>query len=269
MPSTRALRSTSSCTTRLPTPPAAAETATVSPGRGATARTAAYAVAPTTYSEPAASQLNWGGLWISWLTGTAVWVAWLDRRKLNPSTSSPTANSVTPGPTAVTTPARSLPSPDGNVAGNISCIAPTADAGLAGVDPGGTNLDHHLARAGRRHVDVCHIQHITPPVAVEPHRACCHRPTFLPRACAFVQRHAVAAVELCTLAGPWSALDETEQLQVGDVFVDQRCRQMRNVFVCTDFRRLHRLAEHIGRSGCAPQRLLRLLVGVSSGSTEC
>src|SRR5271166_1006218 len=135
MPSTRALRRTNSCTTRLPTPPAAAETATVSPGWGATERTAAYAVAPTTYSEPAVSQLNWVGLWINWFTGTAVWVAWLDRRKLNPSTSSPTANSVTSGPTALTTPARSLPSPEGNVAGNISCTAPTRMPASPGLMP--------------------------------------------------------------------------------------------------------------------------------------
>src|SRR6202012_194353 len=109
IPNTRTSRSVNSCTTRLPTPPAAAETATVSPGCGATARTAAYAVAPTTYSEPAASQLNSAGLRISWSTGTATWVAWLDLRKLKPRTSSPMENSVTLGPTATTTPARSLP----------------------------------------------------------------------------------------------------------------------------------------------------------------
>ena len=43
--------------------------------------------------------------------------AWLDRRQDQPSTSSPTANSVTPSPISVTTPARSLPSPDGNEPG--------------------------------------------------------------------------------------------------------------------------------------------------------
>ena len=41
------------------------------------------------------------------------------------------------------------------------------DAGLAGVDPRGANLDQDLARAGRRHLDVRHIQHLTAPVTVE------------------------------------------------------------------------------------------------------
>ena len=48
MARTRAPRSASSWTTMLPTPPAAAETATVSPGFGSTALTAAHAVQPTT-----------------------------------------------------------------------------------------------------------------------------------------------------------------------------------------------------------------------------
>ncbi len=34
---------------------------------------------------------------------------------------------------------------------------PDPDAGLAGIDAGGAHLDHHLARAGRRHIDVRHI----------------------------------------------------------------------------------------------------------------
>ena len=42
---------------------------------------------------------------------------------------------MTPGPTAVTTPARSLPSPDGKVAGNISCIAPVRMAASPGLIP--------------------------------------------------------------------------------------------------------------------------------------
>src|SRR2546421_5747290 len=42
----------------------------------------------------------------------------------NPITSSPTAKPVTPEPTSATTPARSLPCPDGNVAGNTWCTAP-------------------------------------------------------------------------------------------------------------------------------------------------
>jgi hypothetical protein len=50
-----------------------------------------------------------GRLSLSWVTGTATYSAWLDRRHDQPSTSSPTANSVTPSPTALTTPAQSLP----------------------------------------------------------------------------------------------------------------------------------------------------------------
>ncbi len=86
-----------------------------------------------------------------------MWVAWLERRKLNPRTSSPTANSVTPGPTR------------GHDTGEVAALAgrkrrgkhvmhrPDSDTGLAGVDPGGANLDDHLAGAGRRHIDVRHI----------------------------------------------------------------------------------------------------------------
>src|SRR4051794_3644906 len=124
MPSTVASFVRRSWTTIEPTPPAAADTATVSPGWAPTARTAAYAVHPTTYSEPAASQLSRAGLRISCVTGTATYSAWLDRCHDQPSTSSPTANSATPSPTALTTPARSLPSPDGNVAGKVAWSAP-------------------------------------------------------------------------------------------------------------------------------------------------
>src|SRR6202521_316536 len=51
----------------------------------------------------------------------------------NPITSSPTAKPLTPLPSSVTTPAKSLPWPDGNVAGNMWCNAPlriTASLGL-------------------------------------------------------------------------------------------------------------------------------------------
>src|SRR5882757_7138472 len=89
-----------------------------------TARTAAYAVAPATNSEPATSQETSDGLAVNWFAGTVTYSAWLDRRLENPMTSSPTAKPVTPEPSSATTPARSLPCPDGNVAGNRSCTAP-------------------------------------------------------------------------------------------------------------------------------------------------
>ena len=49
---------------------------------------------------------------------TTTYSAWLARLSVNPITSSPAANPVTPSPTSSTTPARSLPCPDGNVAGH-------------------------------------------------------------------------------------------------------------------------------------------------------
>src|SRR3954469_15035152 len=85
---------------------------------------APYAVAPATNSEPATSHGTAAGLGVNWFAGTVTYSAWLDRRLENPMTSSPTAKPVTPEPSSATTPARSLPCPDGNVAGNISRTAP-------------------------------------------------------------------------------------------------------------------------------------------------
>ena len=119
----------------LPTPPAAADTATVSPGPAPTARTAAKAVQPATYREPAASQLSSVGLAISWSARTATWLAWLDRSHEYPSTSSPGAHAVTPSPTSVTTPARSLPWPEGNAAGKRSSSRPWRMAASPGLIP--------------------------------------------------------------------------------------------------------------------------------------
>src|SRR6185437_9204041 len=73
------------------------------------------------------------GLGVNWVAGTVTYSAWLDRRMENPITSSPTAKSPTPEPSSATTPARSLPWPEGNVAGNWSASAPlriTASLGL-------------------------------------------------------------------------------------------------------------------------------------------
>jgi hypothetical protein len=58
-----------------PTPPAAAETATTSPARAATASVAAYAVAPATYSDPACSQPSAAGLGTTWVSGTHTYSA--------------------------------------------------------------------------------------------------------------------------------------------------------------------------------------------------
>src|SRR5258705_8074173 len=118
MPMTSAPRTFNNCTTIDPTPPEAAETTTVSPGPAPTARPAAYAVTPTTYRDPAASQDRPFGLATNWSAGTLTNSAWLALRSLHPSTSSPTANESASAPTRATTPARSLPSPDGKLVGN-------------------------------------------------------------------------------------------------------------------------------------------------------
>src|SRR5271157_4321360 len=50
-------------------------------------------------------------------------------------TSSPAAKPVTPDPVSATTPARSLPCPDGNVAGNLACIRPARILASPGLIP--------------------------------------------------------------------------------------------------------------------------------------
>jgi len=109
-----------------PTPPAAAETATVSPSFTSMARTAAYAVQRprrATRHLPAQSRRLSNQL----ARRTATWVAWLERLQERAHTSSPTENSPTPSPTDVTTPARSLPSPDGNGGGESGVERSGAD----------------------------------------------------------------------------------------------------------------------------------------------
>src|SRR5450756_1219237 len=100
-----------------PTPPAAPETATVSPGRRATASTVAHAVKPATGSPPATSHGTPAGRGVRSDASATAYSAWLDRVSTQPITSSPTATPVTPTPTRSTTPARSLPWPEGKAAG--------------------------------------------------------------------------------------------------------------------------------------------------------
>ncbi len=107
-----------------PTPPAAPETATTSPRFSPTDCMVAQAVVPATYREPAASHGTFAGLGTTWSPGRLTASAWLDRSSLQPITSSPTATSSTPSPTSLTTPARSLPCPDGKVAGQRSWRRP-------------------------------------------------------------------------------------------------------------------------------------------------
>src|ERR1700733_807762 len=113
-----------SCTAIEPTPPAAPETTTVSSVSRATLRTAAYAVVPATNRAPACAHETFAGRGTRSPAPTTTNSAWLDLSLVNPMTSSPTATFVTPGPSSSTIPARSLPCPEGNVAGQRSANSP-------------------------------------------------------------------------------------------------------------------------------------------------
>ena len=68
-----------SCTAAMPTPPAAAETTTVSPGCGSTVSTPAHAVDPTPAMHAASSQLSSAGLTASESRSTTTNSAWAAR----------------------------------------------------------------------------------------------------------------------------------------------------------------------------------------------
>jgi hypothetical protein len=123
-----------------PTPPAAPETTTVSPGWTRAARTMAHAVKPATGIAPATSQGRPAGLAARFAASATVYSAWLDRVSTQPMTSSPGATLVTPGPSASTIPAKSLPCPDGNVAGQRSCSAPSRIFASPGLMPAALTL---------------------------------------------------------------------------------------------------------------------------------
>ena len=124
-PITVAPRRRASCTASDPTPPAAPETTTVSPGAGSTAKTVAYAVVPATYSAPATSHARHCGRETRFTSSATTNCAWLARLWVKPKTSSPTAKPRTCGPVCTMTPARSLPCPEGKVAGQRVCRAPS------------------------------------------------------------------------------------------------------------------------------------------------
>jgi hypothetical protein len=67
---------------------------------------------------------------------------------------------------------------------------------------------------------------------------------------------------------PHIALQQSEKLQVGDVFDDERRRDVRNVFVRADFRLLHRRAESLGRRERAVEWFLGR-TGPRLGSARC
>ena len=81
-----------------PTPPAAAETATTSPSLRIDRAHCGVGRAAGDVQGAPTSQLSSRGLRISWSTGTATCVAWLERVHEKPSTSSPTPKVSTPTP---------------------------------------------------------------------------------------------------------------------------------------------------------------------------
>ncbi len=130
-----------------PTPPAAPVTTTVSPGLRSTARTMAHAVKPATGIAPATSQGR--PAWRARFAASATtYSAWLDRVSTQPITSSPGANVVTSGPSRSTTPAKSLPCPEGNVAGQRSCSAPSRIFASPGLMPAALTLTRTSPRPG-------------------------------------------------------------------------------------------------------------------------
>ena len=157
-----------SCTAIVPTPPAAPETTTVSPWPTETARTIAYAVAPATYSDPAASHDTPAGL------GT--------RCSASASTSSACAGSVVRPPEDLVADgepgdalaplfhdAREVTALTGRERGRPQLgQGPRPDFGLARVDRRGLDPDQHLPGAGDRAFHVDHLQDVYPAVLIEP-----------------------------------------------------------------------------------------------------
>ena len=67
------------------------------------------------------------------------------------------------------TPARSLPSPEGNVAGPALVQPTLADPDLARVDARGLDPHQHLPRRGHRPRYLHHRKDLDPAVVLEPH----------------------------------------------------------------------------------------------------
>ena len=80
----------------------------------------------------------------AWGSGCAASVransAWLARLSVNPMTSSPAATPSTSGPMPAITPARSLPSPEGKVAGYLACSRPSLILASPGLIPAALTL---------------------------------------------------------------------------------------------------------------------------------
>ena len=126
----------------------------MSPALRFTARTMAQAVKPTTGIAPATSQGRSAGFRARSSASATTYSAWLDRVSTQPITSSPAATVVTPGPRRSTTPAKSLPCPDGNVAGHRSCSAPSRIFASPGLMPAALTRISTWPGAGLGHRDV-------------------------------------------------------------------------------------------------------------------
>ena len=94
--------------------------------------------------------------------------AWEARLFVNPITSSPGENPPTPAPTSSTTPARSLPCPDGNVDGNSSATAPVRMTASLGVDASRLHPYEDLPVPGHRAFHLVDPQHVDPAELVVP-----------------------------------------------------------------------------------------------------
>ena len=152
-----------------PTPPAAPDTTSTSPLASATARTAAYAVAPATNSAPATGHGTSAGLAVRLaactthefgLAGPVVGVA-DDLIPGGEAGHSGTGLGHDPGQVAALAGGERGRPPLGQQA--------VPDLGLTGVDAGRLDLNQHLPRAGYRPRYVRHVQDVNPAVAVEPH----------------------------------------------------------------------------------------------------
>src|ERR1700744_2479208 len=64
---------------------------------------------------------------------------------------------------------------------------------------------------------------------------------------------------------PIANSQQAQMLQVRDVFVDQRRRQVRNVLLCANFGCPYRGLKHLSGRGCARQRLFRFAIGAEQG----
>ena len=143
----------------------------MSPWLSDTARTDAHAVAPATNSEPATSHGTAAGRGVALAASITTSSAWLARLSVQPMTSSPTANPSTPSPTCCTTPARSLPSPEGNVAGYRSWSSPCRILASPGLMPAALTLTSSSPAPGAGSSTSTTSQHVDIPVFVKSHRS--------------------------------------------------------------------------------------------------